>query len=230
MATRPLPHGRGSDGFSGSARRRDGLTLLEVIISLAIFLFSLVAIMQLMIIGSDRALEVNAQARTSMRCQGKLAEVMMGAEQANSSGGTYTPYSDDPNLQYRVDVSDGPATGLKMIKVFVKADLGSGKTIESQLCQFALDPTIRGSTMDQPMATDPSTTGQDPSSSTPMSQTPSSQTPSSGSTPATGGAAASSKTGGTKTGGATGGTKTGGTMGGTKTGGATGGTGGRTGG
>jgi hypothetical protein len=197
--------------------------LLEVIISLAIFLFSLIAIMQLMIIGSDRAIEVNIQAKTSMRCQGKLAEVMMGAEQASGSNGTYTPYTDDPNLQWRVDVTESGTTGLKMIKVFVKSDLPTGQTIESQLCQFALDPSIRGSTMDQPSATDPSAPAM------PDSSTPSSQTPSTGSnTPATGGAAA----GGAKTGGAAGGAKTGGGGAAGKTGGGAlpGGGGGKTGG
>jgi uncharacterized membrane protein YgcG len=182
---------------------RKALTLLEVVISLAIFLFSVIAIWQLMLIGSDRATEVSLLARTSMRCQGKLAEVMMGAETNVPSGG-YVPYTDDPNLQYRVEVdtTGNEIQGARLVKVFVKSDLPSGKTIESQLCQYILDPQYleRGSTMDQ-------TNTPEPGTPTTNSTTPSSTTPASngggggaggmgGAGPTKGGKGGNTKTGG----------------------------------
>ncbi len=177
---------------NNNKKPRKALTLLEVIVSLAIFLFSVIAIWQLMLIGSDRAVEVSIQARTSMRCQGKLAEVIMGAELNVPSGG-YVPYTDDPNLQYRIDVdtSGGEGNqvqGARLVKVFVKVDLPSGKTIESQLCQYILDPEFleRGSTMDQ-------TNTPEPGTPTTSSTTPGSTTPSSGGVGGVGGA---TKTGG----------------------------------
>jgi hypothetical protein len=208
---------------------RKALTLLEVVVSLAIFLFSVVAIWQLMLIGSERAAEVSVMARTSMRCQGKLAEVIMGAELNVPTGG-YVPYIDDPTLQYRVDVdtTGNEIQGARLIKVFVKSDLATGQTIESQLCQYILDPQYlqRGSTMDQQNIPEPGTP-------TTNSNTPSSGAGASGAAGGAGGGGGATKAGGNTTKtlgggqlGGTGGTKTGGAMGGTGAGGGAGAAGG----
>jgi type II secretory pathway pseudopilin PulG len=136
-----------------TGRGRAGLTLLEVIIGMAIFLMSIVAILQLVISGTDRAQEVRFQTRTSIRCQAKLAEVMIGIEPINGGSG-YTPFVEDydKDLQWKMDVTPAEATGLWMIKISVKADLANGSTVESTLSQMVLDPTIRGTTFDQPLA------------------------------------------------------------------------------
>ncbi|MSQ94607.1 MAG: hypothetical protein EXR98_08625 [Gemmataceae bacterium] len=131
-------------------QRRVGLTLLEVIVSTAIFLISVIAIAQLSNIGTERAVDVQLQTRTSLRCHGKLAEIVIGAE-TNASGG-YTPFTDDfdKDLQWRAEVGLTEVAGLLLAKVWVKAELPSGKVVESQLSQMFVDPTIRGTTFDQP--------------------------------------------------------------------------------
>ncbi len=136
--------------MSMPGRQRSGLTLLEVVVATAIFLISVIAIAQLSNIGSERAMDVHLQTRTSMRCQAKLAEIIIGAE-ANTSG-SYTNFTDDfdKDLQWRAEVSDAGPTGLKLAKVWVKAELSTGKVVESQLSQMYVDPSIRGTTFDQP--------------------------------------------------------------------------------
>jgi len=134
------------------AQARRGLTLLEVIVSMAIFLLSIIAIFHLLSIGTNAAIEVRLQTRTSMRCQAKLAEVMCGA-QALASTGTYSNFDDsdpDKDLQWRMEAT--PADDIQMlwmVKVWVKADLPSGEMVESQLSQMVINPSMRGTTFDQ---------------------------------------------------------------------------------
>jgi type II secretory pathway pseudopilin PulG len=150
------------------SRRRPGLTLLEVIVATLIFLISVAAIWQLSNYSTDRAQDVQFQARTSMRAQGKLAEIMVGAESANSSG-NYSNFQEeyDKDLQWRSEISDVGPAGLKLAKVWVKIDLPGGRLVESYVSQMYLDPDTRGTTFDPPPA--PAT----PPSAMPMPTTPS---------------------------------------------------------
>lgn len=140
---------------------RPGLTLLEVIVSTAIFLISVIAIFQLLFLGSQRASDVRLQTRTSLRCQAKLAEVMAGAQALNSSG-SYTNFDDsdpDKDLQWKMEaIPSDDKQMLWMVKVWVKAELPTGKIVESQLCQMVLNPAMRGTTFDPPIAPNSGTT------------------------------------------------------------------------
>ena len=142
----PSPPGRGAGGEG-----RIALTLLEVIVSMAIFLLSVIAIFQLVFMGSERAMEVRLQARTSLRCQSKLAEVMIGAEPLNSTG-NYAAFADsDKDLQWKIEVESKDEKGLLyLVKVWVKAELPGSKLVESYLCQMILNPAMRGTTFDEP--------------------------------------------------------------------------------
>jgi Tfp pilus assembly protein PilV len=137
----------------GKKHRRSGLTLLEVIVAMAIFLMSIIAIFQLVNMGQDRAMDVRAQARTSLRCQAKLAEMTVDSSQLVSSD-SYTAFSDaDKDLQWKATVEPFDETNrLYTVKVWVKADMPGGRTIESHLCQMVLNPTMRGTTFDDPKA------------------------------------------------------------------------------
>ena len=58
---------------------RPGISLIEVLLSLAIFLLALVAIGRLVDIGVDSALDSQAQAVATRLCHSKLAEAEAGA-------------------------------------------------------------------------------------------------------------------------------------------------------
>ncbi len=88
------------------------MTLLEVIVAMAIFLMSLVAIHQLVAIGTDRALDVKWQSRASLRCQSKLNECIVGLQPLQASG-SYAAFDNDtelPTLLWKVDAEQDTVT------------------------------------------------------------------------------------------------------------------------
>lgn len=129
---------------------RRGLTLLEVVIALAIFLMALVPIWHLVSMGGERALDVQQQAQASMLCQAKLDSVKCGAEPLNG-GGTV----DIGNLTwtYTIDSTATDVPNLQQVRVAVKFDRPDGSTIEAVLSQLVLDPAYRGSTLATPSST-----------------------------------------------------------------------------
>jgi type II secretion system protein I len=155
---------------------RSGLTLLEVLVSVAIFLFSLVALSQLMSMATDRAREVQSQSRAVRLAQSKLNEVAAGVIAVNSSSsGTFDP--EEPDWQWSVDSeSDSTAANLWKVNVRVWRDRPDGTTVETNLAQYIFDPTQRG-TITQQQQNQQSTTDQISSSSSGSS--PSQSTPSS---------------------------------------------------
>jgi type II secretory pathway pseudopilin PulG len=140
---------------------RPAFSLLEVVIAVAIFLLSLVAIGQIISLSSDRALETQQQDQANLLCQAKLAEVLVGAEPLVAAG--FQPFaqqdSEGPPWQWALECEQGDIAGLWNVKVVVQYDRIDGKRIEARLSQMILDPSLRGSTMDKPASATPSTTG-----------------------------------------------------------------------
>jgi type II secretion system protein I len=154
---------------------RSGLTLLEVLVSVAIFLFSLVALSQLMSVATDRAREVQWQSRAVRLAQSKLNEVAAGVVAVNSSSsGTFDP--EEPDWQWSVDSeSDSTAANLWKVNVRVWRDRPDGTTVETTLAQYIFDPAQRG-TITQQQQNQQSTADQSSSSSggSPSQSSPSS--------------------------------------------------------
>src|SRR5690242_21595778 len=109
-------------------KRRSGLTLLEVVIALAIFLFSLAAITQLLSLSGERALTANLRSQAGLLCQSKLAELVAGVETLSSAG--YTSFPNDPDWQWRAECNEGDVTGLWNVQVWVKKDRSDGSALE----------------------------------------------------------------------------------------------------
>jgi general secretion pathway protein I len=136
----------------GTARRRPrrgGLTLLEVVISLAIFLFSLAAIAQLIRSASDRAMQAQFRQRAVFLCQSKLSEFAAGVQPMGSQGDT--PFDDpDSAWHWSANCDNSTATGLWTVQVTVTGPEGASNGVSVTLTQMMLDPTVRGNTMDTP--------------------------------------------------------------------------------
>jgi general secretion pathway protein I len=137
-------------GVSCGARKfqrvRPGLSLLEVLTALAIFLISLIALGQLVTLSGERALEVERLSRASQLSQSKLAEVVSGAVSLSSQSGDF---DEDPDWHYQVEAEqDSAITGLWRVQVKVSRDMGNGTTMESTVSQMVLDPSLRGSASD----------------------------------------------------------------------------------
>src|SRR5258708_7570128 len=79
----------------GSGRR--GLTLLEVLVALGIFLMAFATIGRLITISADRALDVQQLAQASQLCQAKLAEVAAGVVPLSGQTGASAPKATTPS-------------------------------------------------------------------------------------------------------------------------------------
>jgi prepilin-type N-terminal cleavage/methylation domain-containing protein len=181
-------------------RSRRGLTLLEVILALAIFLFSIVAISRLITVGGDRALDI--QGREIQLCQAKMAEVASGITPLQSASGTF---DEEPDWHWSIDCEPSPYTSLWNVKVTVGRQHADGTKTQTVLTQMVYDPSQRGSTLDpDPTASNASSTSSDSSgdgSSTPSTSSQSAPSITGGSmtpfaTPMKSGGMAPSMTGG----------------------------------
>ena len=96
---------------------RSGLTLLEVLVSTAIFLGALTAIIQLFSLGNEAEIMAKLDSEAVIRCESKMAEVLVGWEPTNSV--SEQPFDDSANWQYSIDVVDTGTEGLLQITVTV---------------------------------------------------------------------------------------------------------------
>jgi len=134
---------RGYPGTQHSARRR-GLSLLEVIASLAIFLISLIGLSQLIEMGGDRARDSQMLSHGTWIAQSNMDKLIAGYLPLGGQGETAT--EEDPDWQFAVDATGDSTPGLFLVTVTVSRNRPDGSRFETKLIQYVLDPTIRGST------------------------------------------------------------------------------------
>jgi hypothetical protein len=166
---------------------------LEVIIALAIFLFSLVAIGRLVMFAGDRAMDI--QGREAQLCQAKLAELTSGVTPLSSAEGDF---DEAPDWHWSIECQQSGYTNLWNVKVTVSRNRGDGSRAEAILTQMIYDPTQRGSTLDPDpttQTTDSSSTDSSGSSGSQSGNSPSGGA-SSGGAPAGGAGAMPAKGGG----------------------------------
>ncbi len=186
--------------------RRPGLSLMEVLVALSIFLLSFAVLSQLITHSSERAYEVEMRTRAAQLCQSKMNEVTSGIVPLSSVGDT--PFDEDGDWQWSLDAEQSnDVSGLWTLTVKVSRTNAEGPQANTELWGMLLDPTQRGSALDTVTVTssttssssDSSSSSTDPSSS---STTPSTTTPSAApaaaapAAAAPGGAAGGNKPGG----------------------------------
>jgi len=122
---------------------RSGLSLLEVLISVAIFLGALTAIMQLL--NSGQQAEVSARLKTEavLRCETKMAEIVCGIEKTVSTEEQKFPDDEIGNWQWSAEIGNGNATSLLKITVTVE-HLPDGKIPNAAftLTRYMRDPQL----------------------------------------------------------------------------------------
>ncbi len=137
---------RGNDACPLFHQQRRGLSLLEVLIALAIFLMSLIVIGRLVTLGGDRALDVQQQGQAAQLCQSKLAEINAGVVPLSSQA--EVPFDEDPDWYWSLEAEQGTVSGLWNVTVRVHRIRSDGSRVECSLHQMVLDPSLRGSTAD----------------------------------------------------------------------------------
>jgi prepilin-type N-terminal cleavage/methylation domain-containing protein len=131
-------------GLSTRQTARRGLSLLEVLMALAIFLISLVGLSQLIEIGGERARDSQLLSHGTWIAQSNLDKLVSGILPLSGQGETAT--EEDPDWQFAVDASADSTPGLFLVTVTVSRNRPDGSRFETKLTQYVLDPAIRGST------------------------------------------------------------------------------------
>lgn len=94
---------------------RRGFTLLEVLLALGIFLVAMTAIGQLIGLGSRASVEARLEADAVLRAETALHEVLAGVQPMQTTAAT--GFTDDPDWQWTVTVTEGPHVDLLLITV-----------------------------------------------------------------------------------------------------------------
>lgn len=122
--------------------RRAGLTLLEVLISLSIFLAALTALSQLIGIGSRAAVQTQLRTQAIFRCQSVLAEVLAGAQPMESVA---MSAFDDESENWKWSLNVEPGDYENMLKLTVRVQyIGDSETVSTsyQLIRQVRDPAM----------------------------------------------------------------------------------------
>lgn len=145
MACRYPCHTRRARSVAGGNSRaaRHGLSLLEVLVSVAIFLGALTAIMQ--ILNSGQQSEVSARLRTeaALKCEAKMAEIISGIEEAVSTDQQQFPDDEIGNWKWSVEIGSGSVTSLLKITVTVEhMPDGNNPNAAFTLTRYMRDPQL----------------------------------------------------------------------------------------
>jgi prepilin-type N-terminal cleavage/methylation domain-containing protein len=108
---------------SSSRGRRRGLTLLEVLISLLIFVGAMAAIGQLISNGVRGAVQSRLETQAILRCESKVAEVVAGVIPLQPTGAV--PFPDNPSWTWSLQMQPGPHPDLLLFQVTVEHAAGS---------------------------------------------------------------------------------------------------------
>ena len=132
-------------------RPRRGLTLLEVIVSTAIFLIALVALVQLVTLGHEFARNAREQTDALQKAQAKLALVVAGDPDYPVSTGGNGGYDTDEDPQgvwtWSIESEPTDLANLYTIHVTVQRQRSDGTGTSVTLSQMVLDPQYRGTTI-----------------------------------------------------------------------------------
>lgn len=128
---------------SGCFHDRSGLSLLEIIISVAIFMASLAAIMEGLQIGRRSELSARLQSEAVLRCETVMGEILSGVKEASSAQGN--PFDDDEtgNWEWTAEVTEAGTVGLLQVTVLVEHRPGGGEPNAAfTLVRFMRDPQL----------------------------------------------------------------------------------------
>lgn len=121
-------------------KSRDGITLYEVVLSLALFSGALAALGSLATTGTRAALRTRLETQAVLRAESKLAEVLAGIEPLQATGGA--AFDDAaPGWAWDLAVSSGPRPDLVIVEVTAHHTNGSDVVDAShKLTRLLRDP------------------------------------------------------------------------------------------
>ncbi len=121
--------------------RRNGLTLLEVMLALAILGVSIAVVGELIRIGTRSAAQARDLSTAQLMCESKLSEILAGIEPPSaSSGGPLDEYGE---WSYSVESESTDQEGLLLVRVTVQQNLDAGQRAASfTIARWMTDPGL----------------------------------------------------------------------------------------
>jgi len=124
-----------------ASRVRAGLTLLEVLIALGIFVSSIAVISQLLAQGVRGAQLAQYETEAIFRAESKLAEVVAGAVPFQTAANV--TYADNDAWTWSLTVQPGPTEDLFIVEVTVnRAALSSLGSVDFTVTRLVRDPQM----------------------------------------------------------------------------------------
>lgn len=124
----------------GVSVHRHGLSLLEVLVSTAILVASVAAIMQVLNVGHNSRLSAVLDAEAILRCERIMGEIVAGVRPLAAAEEVF---EDDANWSWTAEVSDQGSTSLFQIKVLVKHNTSGEQSNSSwSLTRYMRDPQL----------------------------------------------------------------------------------------
>ncbi len=125
-------------------RARQGLTILEVIISIGIFLASMTIVSQLLGTGSRAAVEARLRSEMALLAESKMGEIVAGIQEMNAtSGQDFEDEDTDSAYTWGLEVEEGIQGDLLQVTVTVEHENGQGDVDANfQLSRMMRDPQI----------------------------------------------------------------------------------------
>jgi len=121
-----------------SSSRRGGITLLEVVLSLALAAIAIALLTQLVSIGNRAATVARNSAKAQLIAASIMAEIMAGIIPPQTTSGVY---EQDPMWSYDVVVGIGATQTINIIGVSVTQNIDTSKPMTFSLTQWqALPP------------------------------------------------------------------------------------------
>ena len=128
---------------SRSSPRRSGVSLIEVMVALAVFLMCLTAIGKLVDLGGDNALSARYQNTGTRLAKSKMNEVIAGMVAVSSGGSGDFSADGDDGWQWTVTSSATDIANLYSVTVTVSKPF-QGRPYEVTLTQTVFDPNFIG--------------------------------------------------------------------------------------
>lgn len=139
-----LVHGGGGEVLSGVDPGRRGLSLLEVLISVAVFMGAMTAIMFALNVGQRAEVSARLQSEAVLRCETVMGEIVSGVSEAVSSDDN--PFFDDETgtWYWSANVTGGGASGLLQVTVVVehRPDMDGEPNAAFSLVRYMRDPQL----------------------------------------------------------------------------------------
>lgn len=120
---------------------RTGLTLLEMVLALALFVTAITVLAQVAWNGQRAAVQARLRTEAAFRCETVMAEVLAGAVPLQSQQGI--PFSDDPKWTWGVQIAPGKYPELLHVTVDVEHHSATRSANAGfSLQRWTRDPTL----------------------------------------------------------------------------------------